>query len=427
MLVKEIIKTVEIIPDPYVRAVTYAKIGERLAKARDKSYKTAFLKAMESAKAIEDPVKTLRALLSVGYSMGRAGLKSSKRIYSQVLEDSRLLPQPQRDVLMRLASSYMLGLGEVGEAITYALEISDQELRDETLLTIIRFNTRRIERESIKVAYRLRRSKMALEYMEKEPYRSRAVLEIIKSHIALGSYETAVYYLNLITEPEWAKQAFKEVLFLLRDKGVLDHLLDSLESVAETFVERFGEGFIPELALSFALAGKGAEAVRLLRRLESIEEMKRIAMQLLELDGSVVGEFVSALNEEEAAVVGKALMNAILENPKLGSDEIVNAIGSSTQSEEVWVKVARYYSLRGDLALVRKIARVIKTPELRSVVMADIAHRLLKEGKVEEAIDAALEVRDKKFSSIIVAEILINALEMELKEEVRTWSASESS
>jgi len=160
MLVNEILSSVEVIPDPYVKSVTYAKIGERLSKARNKASKTAFLKAMETAKSIDDPAAMFRALLSVGYSMGRAGLKSAKRIYSHVMEDSRILPQPQRDVIMRLASLYMLALGEINEAITYALEITNPTMRDEVLLTIIRVNTRMIEREKVKVAYRLRKSRL---------------------------------------------------------------------------------------------------------------------------------------------------------------------------------------------------------------------------------------------------------------------------
>lgn len=97
MLVKEVLASVDVIPDPYIKSATYAKIGERLARAKNNLYKTAFLRAVETANEIEDPPVTMfRALLSVGYSMEKAGLKSGKRIYRSVLEDSRMLPAPPR-------------------------------------------------------------------------------------------------------------------------------------------------------------------------------------------------------------------------------------------------------------------------------------------------------------------------------------------
>ena len=427
MLVKEILSSVEVIPDPYVKSVTYAKIGERLAKAKNKAYKVAFLKAMETAKGIEDPPTMFRALLSVGYSMGRAGLKSSKRIYSQVIEDSRILPAPQRDLLMRLSSLYMLALGEINEAITNALEIANPSMRDEVLLTIIRVNTRMIEREKVKVAYRLRKSRLALDYISSEPHRSKAILEVIKAHIALGSYETAVNYLSAIGDPDWANRGFKEVLFRLRDKDVLGHLIEALEGAARVLIERFGGDFQYNLAFAFALAGEGEEAVKLLRELEDPGLMRRMALKLLELDNNALPSFIGALNEEEAEIVGKAVMNAVLENPELGSEEVVNAVGKSTSSEEVWAKISRYYVLKGELDVAMKIARLVKSPELRSLIMADLAHQLLKRGEVERAIDAALEVRDERFASILVAEILIGALEKELEGKVRLWNGSGSS
>lgn len=427
MLVNEVLASVEIIPDPYVKSVTYAKIGERLAKSRHKAYKKAFLRAMETAREIEDPETMLRALLSIGYSMGRAGLKSAKRIYSQVREDSKILPGVRRDELMRLASVYMLGLGEINEAITHALEIGNPKTRDDVLLTIIRVNTRLIEREKVKVAYRLRKSRLALEYMETEPQRSEAILEVIKALVSLGSYETAVSYLPLIEDPNWAKQGFKEVLFRLRDRGTLGHLIEPLENAARALAKRFGEDFKKDLALAFALVGEGEEAVKILRELGDPELIKELALRLLELDNNSLPPVINALSDDEAEFVGKAVMNVILEKPELGTEEIVESVGRSTPSEEVWAKISRYYVMRGELETAMKIAGVIKNPELRSLIMADLAHQLLKKGEIERAIDSALEVRNERFASILVAEILIGALEKELEGKVRLWNGSKKS
>ncbi|WP_148883484.1 prenyltransferase [Thermococcus aciditolerans] len=425
MIVKEILASVEAIPDPYIKSVTYAKIGERLAKAREGSYKTAFLKALETAKEIEDPVKMFRALLSVGYSLGRAGLKSSKRIYQGVLEDSRVLPAPQRDVIMRTAAAYMLALGEVAEAILYALEVKNRTLRNEILLEVIRANTKMIGREQLKAASRIRKSKLALEYIDGEPYRSKALLELIKAYLALGSYENGISMILEIEVKEWARHAFKEVAFYLKDREVLGHYIDSLEAVANGLIEKFGEEFTEELALAFALSGEGVSAAELIRRLKNSEEVfVKIALDLLERDHNVLPAFISPLEDDEAELVGRAVMNRILERPELGGWEIIRAIGKSTSSEEVWAKIARYYVITGELEGAMKVGGLLRDERLRSIVMADIAHHLVKKGDVERAIDAALEVRDPKFSSILVSEILIKALEQELPGRVKQWNGS---
>ncbi|ASJ07936.1 prenyltransferase [Thermococcus siculi] len=425
MIVKEVLASVDVIPDPYVKSVTYAKIGERLARARDGNYKTAFLRALETAKEIEDPVRMFRALLSIGYSFGRAGLKSSKKIYQGVLEDSRILSPPQRDEIMRTAATYMLALGEIGEAITYALEIANPKLRNGVLLDIVRANTRMIGREQLKAAYRLRKSKLALEYIDEEPHRSKALLELIKAYIILGSYENGISLLREIKTREWARQAFKEVSFYLKEREVLGHYIDSLEAVAQELIEKFGREFTEELALAFALSGEGVPAAGLIRRLENSDEVfVRIALELLERDHDVLPAFISALDEHEAELVGRVVMNRILERPELGNWEVVKAIGKSTPSEEIWAKIARYYVLAGEFEGAMKIGSLLRDSRLRSIVMADVAHHLVKEGDVERAIDAALEVRDPKFSSILVSEILIKALEQELPGRVKQWNGS---
>ncbi|WP_297521328.1 prenyltransferase [Thermococcus sp.] len=425
MIVDEILSSVDAIQDPYVRAVTYAKLGERLAKARNPRYKTAFMMALETARNMDDPVVTLRALLSIGYSLGKAGLKFSKKIYRSVLEDSRVLPPPLRDDLMRTAAMYLLHLGEVGEAVTYALEIQDRRMRNDVLLDLMRANTRLIGKDALKAASRLRKSKLILDNLEDEPHRSKAILELIKAHILLGSYERAIALLLDMGSREWVKMAFKETAFRLKDRGVLGHYIYRLKEVAKELLERFGESFVEELALAMALSGEGFSAAELLRGTENGREaLVRISLELLERDGTSLPNLIYALDEEEAELVGKAVMNAILERPEQGSGEIVSAIGKSTRSEEVWAKIARYYVLIGKTDAAAKIGSVIEDPRLRSVVMADVAHHLLKEGRVEDAIDAALEVRDGRFSSMLVSEILIKALENELPGRVRQWNGS---
>ncbi|ASJ10055.1 prenyltransferase [Thermococcus sp. P6] len=415
MLAREVLASAGVIRDPYIKSVTYAKIGERLFRAKNGLYRDAFLRAIETAREIGDPFTMFRALLSVGYSMGKAGLKSSKKIYRSVMEDSRMLAAPQRDRLMESAALYMLGLGEVNEAITYALEIEDQKLRNETLLEILKVNTHRMGTERLKMAYRLRKSKLILEQITSEPDRSKALLELIKAYLLMESYEKAISLIGEMGSRVWAKQAFKEVAFYLKEKEVLGHYIGNLRALADGLIERFGSDFVVELAFALVLGGESVSALELIRRLEnSGSVLVEMAMELLERDNDILPGFIAAMNEEEVVLVGKALMNRLLENPEKGSWEIVGAIGRGTANEEVWTKIARYYVLRGDLEGAMTVVRMIRDERLRSIILADVAHHLVKSGKVEDAIDVALEVKDPKFSSILVSEILIKALEKEL-------------
>ncbi|NJE04993.1 prenyltransferase [Thermococcus sp. M36] len=425
MLVEEILSSVDVIQDPYIKSTTYAKIGERLARAKHNGYRAAFLKSIETAREIDDPVRMFRALLSTAYSMRKAGIKSAKRIFRGVLEDSKVLPRQHRDAVMASAVSYLISLGDFGDAVVYALEITDGRLRDDLLLEIIRVNSKTISRERLKVTYRLRRSQLALEYIRNEPQRSKALFEFIKSHLAVGNYEKSISLLGQIGRREWARQAFKEVVFYLKERGVLGHYIDVLVETARGLAERFGESFKWELALAFALTGEGFSAVELVRELEDPGEiLVRLAVELFDRDPYVLPAFIDALDDDETTLVGKALLNRILDNPSPSLAGLVEAVVKNTRSEEVWVKAARYYVLTDRLDLAKEIGLRIQNPKLRSVVMADVAHSLLRKGRVGEAVDAALEVREPKYSSILISEILVGALDRELSGRVKQWNGS---
>ncbi len=427
MLIPEIISTAEVIRDPYLRAVTYAKIGERLSKARDPNFKLVFLKAVETAKMIDDPVKMLRALLSIGYSMRKAGLKTSKKLYQRVVEDSADLPPPVRDELMAVAARYMLGLGGIGDAIIYASKIEDPKLRDTVLLQIIRRNTSLIGTEKVRVAYRIRKSKMALELITTEPARSKALIEIMKSYFLMDSYENGIGTIGRIKLKEWAKHAFKEALFFMKERGVLERYVLNLKTLAKELVEKFGDEFKVELAISFALAEEPLEAVDLLRKFGEKEILVNAALRLLEVSPHSLPNFIRVLREDEATLVGKAIMNRFLEKPDEGDWETVRALWERSKSDELRVKIGRYSVLKDDIDDALRIASAIKDERLRSIVLADVAHRLLKIGDVSRAIDVALGVRDPRFSSILVAEILLSALDREIDRRVMVNGAAKGS
>ncbi len=414
MLVVEVLESARDIPDPYVRTVTYARIGEELARKGHPLYKRAFLSAFESLDSIEDPFKMLGALISIGVSLGRARIRAYRKVFARVFSESRDLSPPQRDELLKRASLALLSLGDVGEAITFALEVSNNKLRQSTLVSLARGISRSLEAETIKTAYRLRKMRLILEYIADEPYRSKALFELSKALLALGSYEGAFSALREMGSREWSRRAFKELAFRLSELGVIEDYAESFTALAEELSGKFGENFTAELATALALAGRGKLAVGLLRKLDE-GSIERVALDVLEKNPSALEDFLSALNEGESSKVGRALMNRILEEPAPEKREIVNTIARFARSEEVWAKVARFYVLIGDIESARRIGLALQSPRLRSVVMADVAHHYLKRGSVERAIDTALEVRDGRFASLLMSEILIKALREELK------------
>ncbi|MBP1910902.1 tetratricopeptide repeat protein [Thermococcus stetteri] len=411
MLTVEVLRSVEIIPDPYTRAITYARLGEVLARKKDPLYKEAFLKAFDSLKYINDPELLLRATLAIGYHMGKAGIRAYYKVFLRAVQDSAVLSPPVRDEILALAVKYLISLGDLGQAVSLATEISDRKLAQTTFLLIVKAGSRLIQDSSLKAAYKLRKIKLAVEYITDEPYRSKALLELAKAFVAIGSYESALATIKEINSPEWAKIAFKELTFILSQKGVIDKFIDAFSELANEFNSRFGSDLVVELAEAFLLAGNPKLAVQMLHRLKDpAQVISKIALEVLEKNPAVIPGLLEALPDEEAVIVGKAVMDKILERPTKALENVVKAVARRVRAEPIWVKVARYYTLIGDIEAAKSIGLVLRDPKLRSIVLADVARSYLKQNRIEDAIDAALEVRDSKFVSLLVSEILVRSL-----------------
>jgi len=414
LLAKEVLDSVDVIKDMYIRAVTCARIGERLAKEGNPLYKEAFLKAVDIAEKIDDPVLMLKALLSLGFSMRKAGIKAYGKIYRKVMESIADLPPEAADEVLGTAVMYSISLGRIDEAIEYAISIQNPALRDKALLVIVRKNTSLIEKDRIKIAYRIRKSKLAVEYIKDEAVKSKALLEIIRSYILMESYANAISTILEIKKREWAKQAFKEVVMKLSSRGVLGEYAGMLVDVAQKLIKKFDADFRIELAMAFSIAGEGRKAVELIRMEadDPTPDLIDVAKRLFEIDRSALIGFMKGLRLQEAREVGKVILNAVLESPESVDPVFVVSVARLSRSDEVWVKAARYLVQIGNIKEAWRIATSLQSDRLRSIVLASIAHRLVREGEIEKAIDAALEVRDPKISSMLVAEILVGAMDV---------------
>jgi len=413
MLIGEILDSVKAVRDPYLRAVTYAKMGELLFKARRKEFKQAFTKAVETAQSIEDPVKMFRAIMVAGYYLGRAGIKAYRRIFQNIISDTEEFEG--RDVILRMGVPYLVALEDYEMALSYASLIEDEITVDVARLVIIRGIRKKTEensKEPLEWAF------SAFEGIKNEPWRSKAAVDLVKINLLTGNYGGAVSTLVEINDGEWADYAFKQVVFTLKEKGVLENYLNELWNVAETLSKSFGPELLYSLTLAFALVGEGNAAVEFLRRARASPDVfVSIANDLFNRDLDVLPVFIRALSDDEAVAVGKAIMNRILDNPDIEHLKIVTAIGESTSDEAVWTKIARYYVLTGDFDDAIKVAFYVKDKRLRSLILADVAHNFVKMGWVSKAIDLALEVQDERYSPLVVSEVLIKALEFELRRE----------
>jgi tetratricopeptide (TPR) repeat protein len=411
MLVDEILEAAMSIPEPYTKALTYAKIGGILAGRKDAHYKEAFIKAFEALNEIDDPMTLLRATLGIAYHLRKAGLKPYRKVFMKAIEESRTLSPVARDEILTTAVRYLLATEDVGDATMVALEISDRKLMQETLVAIIKSVSRAIEKGSIKSAYKLRRLKLALEYLEDEPYRSKGLLELSKALISLGSYKSAFTAVREMNSPEWAKIAFKELTFRLSERGVIEEYIESFKILAEEFSSRFGSDYAVELATAFVLAGKPEIALGIFRTREnSVEEIAEAALEAIEKNPSVIPALIENLREDEVETVGRAILNWLIDHPSASFEPVVVAILKKKPPETLLVKAARYYSLIGKVEASRGIGATISDPRLRSLVLADVARNYLKEGRIDEAIDVALEVRDRHYTSLLMSEILVKAL-----------------
>lgn len=132
--------------------------------------------------------------------------------------------------------------------------------------------------------------------------------------------------------------------------GVIDKFISGLSELADDFSSRFGADFVVELAEAFLLAGKPDIAVGMLRNLDdSVQVISEVALEVLDKNPAVIPGFLEVLSDDEARIVGKLLMDKILEHPTKALEEVVKAVARRVRSEAMWVKVARYYTLLGTL------------------------------------------------------------------------------
>ncbi|NJE07704.1 hypothetical protein E3E31_04065 [Thermococcus sp. M39] len=416
MLIEEALATVEVIQNPYLKAVTYARLGARLAQAKNPLYEKAFKRALDVVSEIDDPIELLRTLLAIAFYLGEANIKSSKKMFRQVAEDVANFPKKVRDKIFQEMVAYMLQLNEVDEAFYYATQISNEKLMNEILVEILKNHLENLVGEKIRVLHRMRKINLLLEHITKEPYRSYAIAEVIKAYLKIGEYERAILMIGELKNKYWLKQTVKEVLFYLKHKNLDKEYAEKLLNVAINISEQYDIDIKEDLAVVFAVNGDIDHSIVALKfvndREQKLEEVMKI---LLQRRPKIVIPYLQALGSKDAEYASKVVMNYLIDHPLEEYLDIAKYISENIESEQALVKAVQYYLKLDRIVDAARIAGRLRDKRLRSLALGDIAHYLLKNNQIGDALDLVMHVEDPKLSSILISEILVKVVDQELE------------
>lgn len=420
MLIEEALASVDVIQNSYLKAITYARIGAKLALAKNPLYEKSFKKAFDAVSEIDNPLEILRALLAIAFYLGKANMKSSKKMFRQVAEDVTKFPKKVRDELFRETISYMLQLNEVDEAFHYANYVSNEKLKNELLVEILKKHLENLAGEKIRVLYRIRKIDLILEHITKEPYRSYAIAEVIKAYLKIGEYDKAILMIGELKNKYWLKQTVKEVLFYLKHKNLDKKYADRLLNVAIEISEQFSIDINEDLAVVFAVNGDINHSIAALKFIKNKEQkLVEIMKILIQRRPEIVLPYLQVLSSKDAENASKVIMNYLIDHPLREYIDIAKYISENIESEQVLVKVVQYYLKLGEVVEAARIANGLRDKRLRSLALGDIAHYLLKNNQIGDAIDLVMHVEDSHLSSILISEILVKIVDQELRKTSR--------
>jgi len=128
----------------------------------------------------------------------------------------------------------------------------------------------------------------------------------------------------------------------------------------------------------------------------------------------VLSRLLKSLEGEEFEEVAAFTMDRLLSRPvERDYSPLVKEIGSKTTDDAIRVKVTTYLSKLGDFDSAWEFASSVHGNYLRSLAFGSIAVAKLKSGDIDGAIDAAFEVKDPKWGSWLLSEILAKVLELQ--------------
>ncbi len=400
------------IDDDYVRTVTLAKAGYYLHSMHSGLFPKSFKAALKSLDTIGPPLLRLQAMMIVAEQMGKAGLsESSGKLLYRAYELARILPLHVRDSVLVDIVRTACRIRALQDALVYATDIKDVHLRMNSLLMIL---------ETFISIGDLRRTGRILDTME-EPWRSEAAFMVLQAHLEREEFASVLRVLPYIKNPNLLERAFREIGERLKGSGVPEGTYEKFIEAAKTLSGR-GLDLITTLLATIASTGRVPLVIKALKGLNyPLDSILRIATAIMG-NAKVLTEFVDSLDLEQtnAETLYKLVMDSLLSR-EVSKDylPLVKNIGRRTEAEETMVKVIRYLTKLGELGEAYGFASMVEDPRLRSLTFGSIAMALLKKGNVSGAIEAVGEVKDKKWNSWLMSEIIIKVLQLYSGEDIK--------
>lgn len=404
------------IKDPYLRAITYARIGYYMHRMKNPRYGEAFTRALKAVASIDNPVLLVKALIEVATFLGKTGSKSATKTFLQAYESIKTFPQPLRDEMLEELVHKLLELGRTEDAFFYAKEIENNVKRNDALLRVL---------HNYIEAGNLRKARLILELIEDEPWHSIAAYEVLKEHLKREEFGSAIKVLSEFRSEYWLGEAMKAVAVHLKKANVPEGTYEKFVDVALSISSKVGFEVLMSFLVGVASQGEVDFVIGVLSKVprEFHPDLLRSVVQAVLDRPELLERLLDRLIGDEKEFVMSLILDSLLERePSNNYRELVKRIGSETDSERIIVKAVRYLSKLHAYDDAWELASKVTDPYLRSLAFGSIAVEKLKENDVDGAIDAALEVKDPRWGSWLLSEILAKILEVraggELKEDI---------
>lgn len=411
-IVKEVLELTSMIKDPHFRAISYARIGYELFLLKNEEYKKAFTKAIETTRQIENPIIMVKTLIEIARYLGKANIPASAKVFRQAFEMTKAFPNPIHDELIENIVNALSELKMYNDALFYAFEIKEKIRKSEILLRLLVSYLNRGE---------IRKGYLILENISEEPWYSIAAIEILKAHLKREEFGSAMKILQSLKSKYWINEAMKEIAIYLIEYKAPKATFEKFVDVSLSMSDELSFDALRNLLVGFGSSGEIDFVVRILRKMPPNERIKT----LVELSARIIDndqlfmELILRLDKEEFIPVAKFLLTKLLEKPDRKYIKVVETLGARTSNEPILVKVVTFLAKVGEYNKALHFAHRVTDNHLRSLAFGSIAVNLLKEGNIEKAIDTALEVKDPKWGSWLLGELLVKILELAGSKEIK--------
>ncbi|WP_456454294.1 hypothetical protein [Thermococcus sp.] len=411
---REVLELASRISDRYLRAITYARIGYYLHKLEDETYKDAFKQSFDAVSRIESPISAVRALIEIGGYLYKSGLvKASNKVFYQAYEIVRGFPQPLHDEMIEALVNRLMGLGLLNDALFYGRNIKSNVKRNDVLLKILR---EYLKGRNIKRAY------VTLKYIQGEPWHSIAAVEILKVHLEREEFGSAIKILRNLTSEYWLSEAMREVAVHLKNADVPKETYEKFVDIALSMPKSVSPEVLRALLIGLGSYGETSFVLGIIRNLPEEERVKILSGLISNIidQEKLLESIVDNLHGSELDLVAKIILDGLLSRPANPRyKQLVEHVGFKADDDSIKAKAVTYLAKIGEYEDAMKLAGEIMDTHVRSLAFGSIAVSRLKEGDIDGAIDAALEVKDPKWGSWLLSEILTKILELQAGESVR--------